>query len=294
MQRWQPILQDFQNYLRLERGLSENTISAYLRDMQGAAAHLGELNPEALQKKDLEQFLQVQQGLSERSLARLISSLKAFFTYLQYEDLRADNPATLLDAPRLGRKLPVFLTPNEIERILAAIDLSDPQGHRNKAIIETLYGCGLRVSELLQLRLADLYFKEGLIQVWGKGHKQRWVPINSTAQAEIERYRDEQRVHLPIKKGQEGFLFLNRRGSQLSRAMIFEMVKRLCASAGITKKVSPHTFRHSFATHLVEGGADLRAVQTMLGHESITTTEIYTHLDQHYLRETIISFHPRA
>lgn len=294
MQNWRQLLQDFQNYLRLERGLSENTVVAYMRDMEVAAAYLGAVSAMAVQKKNLEEFLQKQEGLSERSLARLISSLKAFFSFLEYEDLRADNPAVLLDAPRLSRKLPVFLTPQEIDKILAAIDLSEPQGHRNKAIIETLYGCGLRVSELLNLRLTDLHFKEGVIQVWGKGQKQRWVPINKMAQAEIARYRDEQRIHVPVKKEMESILFLNRRGSRLSRAMIFEMVKRLCQSAGIRKKVSPHTFRHSFATHLVEGGADLRAVQAMLGHESITTTEIYTHLDQQYLRETIISYHPRA
>jgi len=296
MQSWPVLLQDFENYLRLERGLSENTIRAYGRDLGQAAAYFEQSHPApaALGKEHWQDYLQQLHQLSEASLARVISSLKAFYHYLVLEGEQGGNPAELLDAPRLSRKLPVFLTTAEIDRIMAAVALGEPQGHRNRAILETLYGCGLRVSELTQLRLSDLHFPQGLIRVLGKGNKQRWVPINATARQHIERYRREVRVQQLPASGMDNILFLNRRGSSLSRAMIFEIVKRICRQAGITKTVSPHTFRHSFATHLVEGGADLRAVQMMLGHESITTTEIYTHLDEQYLRETIMGYHPRA
>lgn len=296
MQSWPVLLQDFENYLRLERGLSENTIRAYGRDLGQAAAYFEQSHPApaALGKEHWQDYLRQLHQLSEASLARVISSLKAFYQYLVLEGELGGNPAELLDAPRLSRKLPVFLTTAEIDRIMAAVALGEPQGHRNRAILETLYGCGLRVSELTQLRLSDLHFPQGLIRVLGKGNKQRWVPINATARQHIERYRREVRVQQQPASGMDNILFLNRRGSSLSRAMIFEIVKRICRQAGITKTVSPHTFRHSFATHLVEGGADLRAVQMMLGHESITTTEIYTHLDEQYLRETIMGYHPRA
>lgn len=296
MKDWQLYLKEFRNYLLLERGLSENSIQSYGSDMDKVAAHFAELEipPTSVKQQDLEQYLQLQGHISTRSLARIISSLKAFYSYLLLEDILEHNPAELLDAPKLERKLPVFLSREEIDKIIAAIDLSKNEGHRNKAMLETLYGCGLRVSELTGLRLSDLFFEQGVIRVMGKGSKERLVPINDLAQKEINIYKKEIRNHLSIQKGEEDIVFLNRRGKRLTRAMIFEIVKQLSLKAGIDKKVSPHTFRHSFATHLVEGGADLRAVQTMLGHESITTTEIYAHLDQQYLRETIMSYHPRA
>lgn len=295
---WSIAIRDFTNYMRLERGMSPNTISSYQRDLRKAARYFEETkpNPIKLSLKDLQAFVaaQAREGINARSQARLISAIRSFYKYLLLEDLLESDPSELLESPRLGRKLPDFLSKEEIELIINAMDMSKDEGHRNRAILETLYGCGLRVSELTSLRISDLFFKDSIIRVTGKGDKERLVPINRMAIKYINIYREEVRVHQAIPKGNEDFLFLNRRGKKLSRAMIFHIIKTLTAAAGIKKTVSPHTFRHSFATHLVEGGADLRAVQEMLGHESITTTEIYTHLDQQYLRETILQFHPRG
>lgn len=296
--QWKGALKEFKNYLRLERGLAENSIKAYLRDLDKVARHFEaeELGPLQMNLFRLEKCLRELQeyGISARSQARLISSLKAFYKYLILEDYLSENPAELLEGPKLEQKLPEYLEEEEIAAMIDSIDRSKPEGMRNVAIFETLYACGLRVSELVGLRLSDLFFKEELIRVIGKGNKERLVPINSLARKMINIYREEVRIHLPIKKGSEDILFLNRRGAALSRAMIFNLVKDAAASAGIRKNISPHTFRHSFATHLVKHGADLRAVQEMLGHESITTTEIYTHLSQQQLRDTILKYHPRA
>lgn len=297
--QWSPSLRDYRQYLALERGRAENTVQGYLRDLKKAAAFFEEerkLNPDQIRLPDLEAFLKEMagSGVSARSQARMISSLKGFFKFLILEDDIAQDPSELLESPKLGQKLPIYLEEEEIDRLLAAIDLSRAEGHRNLAIFETLYGCGLRVSELIGLRLSGLFFKEGVLRVTGKGDKERLVPINAAAMKAIELYRQEVRVHLDIARGHEDFLFLNRRGKQLSRAMIFHLTKQYAQKAGLRKKISPHTFRHSFATHLVRNGADLRAVQDMLGHESITTTEIYTHLNHRQLRETVLRFHPRA
>lgn len=295
--QWNAALTDYKSYLRLERGMADNTVSSYWRDLSKVADYFEEqgLNPLQLKMKDLERCIGAfaEEGISARSQARMISALKGFFKYLVLEEYNDSNPAELLEAPKLGQKLPEYLEEDEVERIIEQIDLSLPEGHRNLAIIETLYGCGLRVSELVGLRLSNLFFKENVIRVQGKGDKERLVPINDLAMKSINHYR-EQRNHLTIARGHEDFVFLNRRGKKLSRAMIFHIIKTLVAKAGIRKKVSPHTFRHSFATHLVRHGADLRAVQEMLGHESITTTEIYTHLNQQQLRDTIMKFHPRS
>lgn len=295
---WQQAIRDFKNHLLLERGLSENTISSYSRDLTKVAQYFQDLglSPLKLNLNQLQDYIveQAKSGVNPRTQARYISALRTFFKYLLLEDFIEIDPSELLESPKLGKKLPDFLTKEEVDLLIQAIDLSKEEGHRNKAMLETLYGCGLRVSELTGLRLSDLFFEEGIIRVTGKGDKERLVPINDLAIKNIQLYIEENRVHLNIQKGHEDFVFLNRRGRRLTRAMIFEIIKRLKQKTGIQKKISPHTFRHSFATHLVEGGADLRAVQEMLGHESITTTEIYTHLDQKYLRETIIQFHPRS
>lgn len=295
---WEQGIRDFSNYLALEKGLAKNTISSYKLDLQkllhwAAPQHL---SPLKIQDTELEAFIrnEAENGISASSQARLISTIKAFYKFLALEDLLEKNPAALLDAPKLARKLPEFLSIQEIDHMLSQIDMSKTEGHRNKAMLEVMYSCGLRVSELTDLRISDLFFKQALIRVSGKGNKERLVPINELAVKYIELYRTEVRVHQEIQKGHEDFLFLNRRGKKLTRAMLFTLVKQLAQKAGIHKNVSPHIFRHSFATHLVEGGADLRAVQEMLGHESITTTEIYTHLDQQYLREEIIEHHPRS
>ncbi len=284
--------------MRLERGMSKNTISSYQRDLKKAAIYFegDKPNPLKLQLKDLQSFIAetAKQGISARSQARMISSIRSFYKFLALEELIGIDPSEMLESPKVGRKLPDFLSMNEIEKIIGQVDMSKEEGHRNRAILETLYGCGLRVSELTDLRISDLFFKQSIIRVTGKGDKERLVPINKLAIKYIEIYREEVRIHQPIARGHEDFLFLNRRGRKLTRAMIFHIIKTLTASAGIKKSVSPHTFRHSFATHLVEGGADLRAVQEMLGHESITTTEIYTHLDRDYLRQVITEFHPRS
>lgn len=297
--RWTAAIKDFGHYLRLEKGLAENTLKAYRRDLEWLARLAAEKQwpgPDKIGRRELQESVSelARQGRAVRSQARFISSLRAFFRYLLLEDWRAENPAELLESPQMDRKLPHYLEESEINRMLALIDRSKPEGHRNEAILETLYGCGLRVSELCGLRLSQLFFKEQFIRVLGKGAKERLVPINDRAMESIERYRKEVRVHLDIVAGHEDFVFLNRRGKQLSRAMIFHLIKTLAAEAGVRKKVSPHTLRHSFATHLVHHGADLRAVQEMLGHASITTTEIYTHLQQKHLREAILKFHPRG
>ncbi len=294
---WETAIKDFGDYQKLERGLSENTILNYRLDLRKAAEFFAEKsNPLKLQLSDLESFVaeKSKEGLAPRSQARLVSGLRSFYKFLLVEDYLNINPAELLEVPRLPRKLPNFLSKLEIDKIMAAIDLSDNNGHRNRAILETLYGCGLRVSELVNLSIPDLYFKEEIIRVTGKGDKQRLVPINATAMKFINIYKDEIRIKKTQKKGAEAVLFLTQNGNKLSPEMIFMMVKGIAQKAGISKKVSPHVFRHSFATHLVEGGADLRAVQMMLGHESISTTEIYAHLDQQYLRETLMQFHPRS
>lgn len=298
---WNSILKGFKAYLQLERSLSENSVDAYLRDMVKLEQYCelqGVLvQPEKLTQQQLEQFLIYvsEYGLSARTQARILSGLKAFYKYLSIEDVIEDNPTELLEAPKIGRKLPDVLSVEEINKLINAIDLSKAEGERNKAMLETMYSCGLRVSELVNLKLSNLNFNEGFIHVIGKGSKERIVPIGSIAIKHINIYIKAVRNHQQnIKKGNEDVLFLNRRGSKLTRVMIFTIIKQLCEKSGINKTISPHTLRHSFATHLVEGGADLRAVQEMLGHESITTTEIYTHLDRDYLRQAILDFHPRS
>lgn len=296
---WETLIPGYKGFLKLEKGLSENSIEAYLADLRKLRQYLELHEPDAgpmdLDQDQLRAFLRwlADLGLSARSQARMLSGLKAFYRYLLLEDLLQEDPTALLQAPRLGRKLPEVLTVNEIDRIMEKIDLSKPEGRRNKAMLETLYSCGLRVSELVGLKISGIFRAEGFIRVIGKGDKERLVPFSPRALKEIDLYLPD-RNSLVIESGHEDILFLNRRGSMLTRNMVFTIIKDLARAAGIKKTVSPHTFRHSFATHLVEGGADLRAVQEMLGHESITTTEIYTHLDREYLREAIISFHPRS
>lgn len=296
--KWSGAIKEFCDYLKIEKGLAENSVKAYRHDLFKLAEFSEEQGwmPLNMDLKALEEAVVhlSKGGISANSQARFISSLKGFYKYLVLEDYRSNNPAELLNAPRLSRKLPVYLEEEEVSAMINSVDLSKPEGMRNKAILETLYGCGLRVSELTDLRISDLFLKEDIIRVNGKGNKERLIPINALAQKRIELYRKEVRIHQEIVRGQEDFLFLNRRGKKLSRAMIFNIVKEAAIKAGIRKEISPHTFRHSFATHLVKHGADLRAVQDMLGHESITTTEIYTHLSQQQLRDTIINFHPRA
>ena len=296
---WQPYINGFHSYLLLERSMSGNTIDAYLRDIGKFVQYLeiqqinsppGEVNLSLLQ--DFLKWLN-ELGLDVRSQARLVSGIKAFYKYLLVEDLLQKDPTELLEAPRLNRKIPEVLNYDEIQRLLAAIDLSEPHGQRNRAMLETLYACGLRVTELINLKISNLYLDIGFIKVLGKNDKERLVPIGEEAVKHIRFYHDGARRDLKIKKESENVLFLNRRGSKLSRVMVFLIIKELAQLAGIEKNISPHTFRHSFATHLIEGGADLKAVQDMLGHESITTTEIYTHLDTGYLKETVLNFHPR-
>jgi integrase/recombinase XerD len=296
---WKTVIKAYEGFLKLEKGLSSNSIEAYLSDIGKLEQFLEisqmEVGPEKLDREHLAQFLSWirEMGLAAKSQARILSGVKAFYRYLLLEDLIEQDPTALLEGPRLGSKLPEVLSVEEIDRMLELIDLSKPQGRRNKAMLETLYSCGLRVTELVELQISGIFRAEGFIRVIGKGDKERLVPFSPRALKEIDLYLPD-RNSLSIQAGNEDFLFLNRRGKMLSRKMVFTIVKDLAKSAGIQKTVSPHTFRHSFATHLVEGGADLRAVQEMLGHESITTTEIYTHLDSAYLREAIISFHPRS
>lgn len=296
--KWNETLKDYQNYLRLERGLSENSIINYSLDVKKLIKWLGanniETSPSTIASETVQQFIyDLAKKVSPRSQSRAISGLKGFFNYLIFEDYRKTNPLELIEAPKLGRKLPDTLSIAEIDALISAIDLSSEQGERNRAILETLYGCGLRVSELTNLKISDLYFNEGFIKITGKGDKQRLVPIGPTTEKYINIYREEIRSHQDIDPKAKDTLFLNRHGRPLTRAMIFTIVKQLTARAGIRKTISPHTFRHSFATHLLENGADLRAIQQMLGHESITTTEIYTHIDRKHLTEVLNRFHPR-
>ena len=286
----------FRQYLILEKSLSAKTAEAYLHDVGLLDEFLGEKKLENVEVADLHDFakyLQKDQEVKATSQARILSGVRAFYRFLVLEGTLETNPAQLIDTPKLARKLPTVLSVPEVEAIINAVDLSLPEGHRNRAMIEVLYSCGLRVSELVTLQLSCLFFDEGYIRVIGKGNKERIVPIGSTAQKAIRLYVEGYRMSLKIKKGDADIVFLNRRGGRLSRVMVFHIVKELAEKAGITKEISPHTFRHSFATHLVEGGADLRAVQEMLGHESITTTEIYTHLDREYVQSTIALHHPR-
>jgi len=297
MSNWERYIKDFVSYLKIEKGLAENSILAYQNDvdkLKDFATGIGK-TADQLDYEDLKQFLSTlfDLGLSARSQARIISGIKQFYGFLILENLVKVDPSELLEQPKLGRKLPEVLTIEEIDALLAAIDLSKNEGHRNRAMLETLYSCGLRVSELVGLRFSDLFFEEGFIRVIGKGNKERLVPVSPQVQKEIEIYQQHIRNHLTIQKGSENIVFLNRRGAQLTRVMVFTIIKNLADAIGLKKNISPHTFRHSFATHLIEGGANLRAIQEMLGHESITTTEIYTHLDQRFLRDAILSFHPR-
>ena len=295
---WEGYKKGFRAYLQLEKSLSDNTVQAYMQDLEKLTQYLllinAERSPRQIELNDLEKFVKriSELGMTPSSQSRIISGIKNFYKYCLQEQIVTKDPTALLEAPKLKRSLPDVLSFDEIESIISAIDLSTPEGVRNKAVIETLYSCGLRVTELVNLKISCLYLDVGFIRVIGKGDKERLVPVGSSAVKHINLYKNNTRVHIPVKPGNEDILFLNRRGRKLSRVMIFMIIKELAKQAGITKNISPHTFRHSFATHLVEGGANLRAVQEMLGHESITTTEIYTHLDREYLRDTLQRFHP--
>lgn len=296
--KWNHALKDYTTYLKLERGLSKNSIQSYTMDIEKLMSFLEthdiNVTPILIDKDTVQQFIyEIAKVINPRSQARIISGLKSFFNYLIFEDYRKDNPLDLIESPKLGRKLPDTLSENEIDNLIQGIDLSSAEGERNRAILETLYGCGLRVSELIGLKISDLFFEEDFIKVTGKGDKQRFVPISPVNKKYINIYRNEIRVHLNIQEGFQDILFLNRRGKQLTRAMIFTIVKNLAITIGLKKNISPHTFRHSFATHLLENGADLRSIQQMLGHESITTTEIYMHVDRSHLAEVMNTYHPR-
>lgn len=298
MSNWATYIKSYRSYLKIERGLSKNTIDNYTLDIEKIVSYLEEngilVTPIRISEEIVQQFIyEISKSVNPRSQARIISGLRSFFSYLIFEDYRNTNPMELIEIPKIGRKLPDTLSTEEIDALIAAVDLSQKEGERNRAILETLYGCGLRVSELVSLKISDLFFEEGFIKVSGKGSKDRFVPIGNLTQKYIEIYKNASRVHLPIQKGHEDTLFLNRRGRQLTRAMIFTIIKDLAVKIGLHKTISPHTFRHSFATHLLENGADLRSIQLMLGHESITTTEIYVHLDRKHLSEVINAFHPR-
>ena len=295
---WSSFIKSYQSYLRIESGLSKNTIDNYSFDIERLCLFLEDnsivVSPVLIKEETLQQFIyNISKEVNPRSQARIISGLKSFFGYLIFEDYRSDNPLELIESPRIGRKLPDTLSIADIDRLIAAVDLSTAEGERNRAMLETLYGCGLRVSELVALKISDLFFDEGFLKITGKGNKQRFVPVGDFTQKYIEIYHSTVRVHLNIQKGHEDTLFLNRRGRQLTRAMIFTIIKDLSVKIDLNKIISPHTFRHSFATHLLENGADLRSIQLMLGHESITTTEIYVHLDRKHLSQVIHSFHPR-
>ncbi len=295
---WQQALSDYKNYLNIERGLSKNSILNYSRDIEKLYKFLLDhekvVPPNQIDKELIQKFVYEEaKTVNPRSQARLISGLRSFFNYLVFEGYRDENPTELIESPKIGRKLPDTLSLDEINALIAAIDLSKPEGERNRAMLETLYGCGLRVSELLDIRISDLYFEEDFIAVTGKGSKQRFVPISKVNQKYISLYRSEVRIHQKIEKGFEDILFLNRRGKKLTRAMVFTIVRQLADKIELKKTISPHTFRHSFATHLLENGADLRAIQQMLGHESITTTEVYMHVDTRHLAEVVHKFHPR-
>ncbi len=295
---WDQALSDYKYYLRIERGLSENSLQAYGRDIRKFADYLEEAGirstPEEVSEEEVREFIyRLGSSVSARSQARLISGLRSFFNYLIFEDYRSDNPTDLIESPKLGRKLPDTLSEQDIDHIFEQIDRSTPEGERNRAMLETLYSCGLRVTEMIELRISDLFFEEGFIRVTGKGNKQRFVPVNDHIIRLIDNYRNLVRSGIPVGKPYEDTLFLNRRGRQISRNMVFMVLKDLVERAGLKKKVSPHTLRHSFATHLLQNGADLRAIQQMLGHESITTTEIYMHVDRAHLKKVMEEFHPR-
>ena len=297
MSTWNRYIKDFVSYMKIEKGLAENSIFAYQKDVEKLFQYATSIqkNAESISYVDLKNFIATlyDLGLSARSQARIISGVKQFYGFLLLENVIEDDPSELLEQPKIGLKLPEVLTIEEIDALIAAVDLTKTEGHRNRAILETLYSCGMRVSELVNLRFSDLYFDEGFVRVIGKGNKERLVPVSPQVQKEIQIYNDHIRRHQEIKKGNENIVFLNRRGAQLTRVMIFTIIKQLAETIDLKKNISPHTFRHSFATHLIEGGANLRAIQEMLGHESITTTEIYTHLDQRFLRDAILSYHPR-
>ncbi len=295
---WETSIKGFKSYLQIERSLSDNSVQAYIRDIKKFASYAIPLNLNELKitRENISDFLAElkDNNISARSQARIISGIKAYYKYLIMEDYIKFNPTELIESPKIGLKLPDTLSLIEIDKLIAAVDLSNSQGERNRAILETLYSCGLRVSELINLQLSNIHFKEGYLKVIGKGDKERLAPIGGRALHYLKIYINEVRNYQSIKKGHEDFVFLNNRGAKLTRVMIFLIIQKLTEVIGLKKKISPHTFRHSFATHLIEGGADLRAVQEMLGHESITTTEIYTHLDKDYLRSNIIQFHPRS
>ncbi|MEP7171748.1 MAG: site-specific tyrosine recombinase XerD [Bacteroidota bacterium] len=297
---WQSYINGFRSFLQLEKSLAGNSLEAYEHDVvklfQYTEAKQLSRTPEKISTADLKGFIQWvnELGMSARSQARMISGIKAFYKYLLLENVISIDPTELIESPRLGRKLPDFLTIEEVNTIIDSIDLSKPEGERNKAMLETLYSSGLRISELVNLKLSSTFLDQGLLKIIGKGNKERLVPIGNSAIKQVTTYINAYRNHLKIKQGHEDVVFLNRRGAKITRVMVFYIIKDQLKICGIKKRVSPHTFRHSFATHLIEGGADLRAVQEMLGHESITTTEIYTHLDRDYLRSAILQFHPRA
>ncbi len=298
MKSWSTYISDYKSYLKIERGLSDNSIANYLFDIKRLIKYMGangiEVSPVYINEEVIQQFIyHVAAELNPRSRARLISGLKSFFSYIIFEDYRKDNPLELIEVPKIGRKLPDTLSTAEIDALIGAINLTTNEGERNRAMLETLYSCGLRVSELVGLKISDLFFDEGFIKVTGKGNKQRFVPIDSLTQKYITIYKDNVRIFQDIQKGHEDTLFLNRRGRGLTRAMIFTIIKNLAIKIELNKTISPHTFRHSFATHLLENGADLRSIQLMLGHESITTTEIYMHLDRKFLSNIINTYHPR-
>ncbi|AOZ98234.1 site-specific tyrosine recombinase [Flavobacterium commune] len=295
---WNSYIKSYQSYLKIERGLSKNTVANYSFDIERLCLFLSENNievsPLKIAEETIQQFIYtISDQLNARSQARIISGLNSFFSYLIFEDYRADNPMELIESPKIGRKLPDTLAVEEIDALIGAIDLSSNEGERNRAMLETLYGCGLRVSELVALKISDLFFDEGFIKITGKGNKERFVPIANSTKRFILLYKDHVRVGVPVKKEHSDVLFLNRRGAQLTRAMVFTIINNLATKINLNKKISPHTFRHSFATHLLENGADLRSIQLMLGHESITTTEVYLHLDRTFLAEVLESCHPR-
>lgn len=296
--KWEHALKDYNLYLKIERGLSKNSIDSYVLDVQKLMNYLNEhqmeTSPISITSESIQEFIyHISKNINARSQSRIISGLRSFFGYLVFEDYRTSNPLDLIESPKIGRKLPDTLSETNINQLIGAIDLSKPEGERNRAILETLYGCGLRVSELTNLKISDLFFEEGFIKVTGKGDKQRFVPIVKSTEKYITIYKNQIRSHIKVQQGFEDTLFLNRRGKQLSRAMIFTIIKQLAVKINLEKNISPHTFRHSFATHLLENGADLRAIQLMLGHESITTTEIYMHVDKSHLKDVMESFHPR-
>jgi integrase/recombinase XerD len=298
MKSWIKLINDYKSYLKIERGLADNSVTNYLFDVQRLLDYLTDkqidVSPINITEETIQEFIyHIASELNPRSRSRIISGLKSFFNYLIFEDYRKDSPMELIEVPKTGRKLPDTLSTVEIDSLINAIDLSSSEGERNRAMLETLYSCGLRVSELVSLKLSDLFFDEGFIKVTGKGNKQRFVPVGRATQKIIELYKNTVRNKMNIQKGHEDTLFLNRRGKGLTRAMVFTIIKELAGKTGLTKTISPHTFRHSFATHLLENGADLRSIQLMLGHESITTTEIYMHLDRKFLNQVLNSYHPR-